>query len=1127
MLILCLTVAVDELVDWRFLYILNQVSPGPRIYIRVRDLKIQLPLHPVIPCSIQTEPAVGMEASGGESYSCGTQEQELQRVRWGTGMTRLSPQEYVSNFIRRAINICRPMRLRHLRPGDRPGLCVAEILRDQSYLLEWQVPLQCLLESSSQQQSSAVDCCNESTSSLVWPLPPYGMPEGSSPIGGEHESWYMGNGTIYSLADNGRTGPSMEAPDTDANDRLFSGVLDRGSAFASLLSPLSYRTTAVAIVVSAVLVAVATASATAALTTAAAATATLAARHSRIFRVDLHVIERDEHEDDQDGALECDVSPSRLVPAFSGAQTTAAVTPTSSYGCCDQVANEPLVGGRVGIEAATSSEARSDGEPVAQGIKSGPLLPHLQQVFVTRVGQFLRSSTIASLALTEASLSSAANMLSAISKGAITTASAALAAASASFSAVLLPPVTAICVATGSGQQHANLILWVRKAGGEWLRHRAVQLTAPLGLQHNAEVRADAKVILEKPDGAKFCVVQSLQRDSVEAKSKQRPLRHALFSNMRRRHVSESSAFVSPSPTVHDEVRQSQSILPPYIGKLGTFEEQSGWSMVKPGVRSLDCCDGLSSSGFTVNSGPVAHGLPTEVDEASILICPKGKRSISPRFYTGQRRRASPCASVSGGQCDEECRIEQMQEGFADRLPTSTSETPEQDFGKLSSGSPLSSTCLQPCHGLLLFVTTCLPRGIDMAWPHGDAQCCGDAAEWEALVATSRTAPPEDVPLLLPTDATASDLVRLLFLTLLERNYVLPVVANKHARINTNQPKSREAVSHSLHDYRGSRRGRSSSPTSSPRQNILRFWFGATQLSGEHIVDQPLPSAKLIADLRLMSCERLSLTVLPFCTESFAGAANARCLTLACFPSDSVRQTKETRLRGSRGVELEQPVQTYRAFHGLSDAGSQPAQGLYGSLLPRSTRAQDGRLAVMTSTPHEREPVLILRREASLSFLNRVSDSRVLSVKQEGHRLSSRGSPTLLQRDAHDVHAASFEARETLALPLSDSLIPGISHLAELSTSLEQAEASAVPTRPRQVVQELCNSAPHNPCSFGVVGGTCSSTSCARSEGILESDERVSRPWILRSSLNTRQFEYHPQRTNIMLTGGNDGTVSA
>lgn len=46
----------------------------------------------------------------------------------------LSPQVFVSTFIRRAINIRQPMRLRHLRRGGRPGLCAAEILRDTTCL---------------------------------------------------------------------------------------------------------------------------------------------------------------------------------------------------------------------------------------------------------------------------------------------------------------------------------------------------------------------------------------------------------------------------------------------------------------------------------------------------------------------------------------------------------------------------------------------------------------------------------------------------------------------------------------------------------------------------------------------------------------------------------------------------------------------------------------------------------------------------------------------------------------------------------------------------------------------------------------------------------------------------------
>lgn len=1135
---------LEELVDWRFLFLLNRVSPGPKIYVRVRELELQFPFHPVVPdLKTMQGPATRVDVSLGEGQTSGCGETEKERqARWGITRKWPRPHEFVSIFIQRAINIRRPMRLRHLRQEDRPGLCVTEILRGQRYLLEWQVLLRCLLVPSSQSAVITGGARSESFSTMVWPLPPYGILEGDSLVEGGRDCWSYQRSTIYSLDADDRLGPFEQTPQADAEheDMLFHDVLDSGCTFATLLSPLAYGRTAVAIVVGAVLVAVATASTTAAITTAAAATATLAARHSRIFRVDLHVIERDEHEDDQEEGSEYAASPTRLATTYSGSGAAGAVpAPASAYDLHSQIANEAVAGGhrqpRGCVASAVLNEARVGGLSEGHaGSHLGPVLPFLQRLVPARIGQLLRSSTLASIALTEASLASAATILMELSRDALITASTALAAAGAAFTAVLLPPGATVYVAAGDSHKESP-IFWVRRAGKKWLSHRVVQLTAPLGLQQDAEVTAKAGVLVEQSAEAKLCL-KSLQQSSIGKLRTPQQLgqfRHSRVHELRRRGASHDSALASPSLAVSTQVHSPhQSVLPACNGRLGTLRQQCSCSMRMRVSRSAGSCDGLLESEFADGSGPLAHRSPRERTSASTSLRSQPQRSS----WLGETCGGCACFVNSmkdehgDGSSREHANPKTHEGSDGDAMSTVTLEAPEQNLGILPPGWRLEGTLAQPSHGLLIFVRVHLPSVRDTVYRHGIVECCGGVPQWDALAAASSVSPPEDVPLLLPTDATASDLLRLLFLTLAQRNYMLPLVAAERTGTLASGSHLPSAAGRSLCRRRSRRRGRSSSPTQMPVQALMRFWLPSTPLMGEHSAEQPLPSAKLIADLRLMSCERLSLVVQPFALGGLSVAGRTRCLTLFCGPSGSAPQVERAGLRrgSTGGVEHETALDPCNAPAGRSTARRLPAPGLPWSLLPRSIWAQDATLGVVMDTPVKSEPIAILRREANSRPLNKEAESHGLLVGQRArqHRCYD-GFPTPSQSEIHGNDVGRHDIDEVNAVCSPNSPRLGDTHSTHSFMPFEQPEEGRPHTHNSQAVQQLHSR------SFSIVnipatpdGSHCSAQDSERSEGIFRSEEGICKPWILRASLNTRQFEYHPQQSNVMLTGGNDGTVS-
>lgn len=1126
---------MEELVDWRFLFLLNRVSPGPSIYIRVRDLELRFPVHPVVPelptarcCS------TGGGAPFGEGQDCESGEHEKQRqLSWGTNKEWLSPHRFVSTFIRRVINIRQPMRLRHLRPGGRPGLCVAEILRDQHYLLEWQVPLRYLLEPAGHSAPFVAGADSESVPSLVWPLPPYGLLEGNSLADLARNSWYEGRSTIYSVVGDDQAGPFMHAPEIDAeyDDRLFYNVLDRGSAFATLLSPLSCGTTAVAIAVGAALVAVATASATAALTTAAAATATLAARHSRIFRVDLHVIERDEHEDDQEEVTERETSPALHASGLSGSRAAAsAMAPASTYDHQRQIAGEAVTGGQGQSRDCMSAAVLR--QPAGRaGSYLGPVLPYIQRLLPARIGRILRSSTLASLALTEASLALATTVLATLSRDAITTASATLAAAGAAFVAVVLSPGEAMCVAAGDNQQHGSPRSWMRAARKQRLRHGAGPMAAPLGLQPNVQVKAKAGPLPEQPATARPGV-QPLRRPTVEKiRSQQEQLRQQRVRELRRCGTSKDSALFDPSPAAASELRRSQS-LPASTGQLGTLPQHSSCLMPPTVARSGARGGDITVTEFTDGTRPFIHnGLREGTDASSLLRLPPQRRTSFWRWpgQTCAGRFWSPReAERAEGSCSYHEHARAPGGSGPGVVSSQTAQASEEILGVPPLGWPLEGAPSQSGRGLLLFVRTYLPPASVLVCPHGIVGCCADAVVWDAVAAASSMASPEDVPLLLPTDATTSDLVRLLFLSLAQRNYMLPLVTRARTRLPTNTTHVNNATGHSRCQHDSSKKGRSRSSTRLSRRALLRFWFACTHVSGEHPVEQPLPSAKLTADLRLMSCERLSLTVLPVGLGRAKCAARSRCLTL--IPCPAARQMQEgapccINMGGGQFGETSTPCST--------PGGPSPTSGLLGrgfpsGLSPRSIWSQNSSLAVVMGTPTHGEPILVLRREAISEPVCRNAEALCLSGGQ-AVRPHTHVPPPLFQPEPHTRIVGTPVTHSVNVIHSPWSPFPGATQITGPFPSLEQV-GSAMPTHGSQAVQRFRCPADYSLNSSAATAGTSSSVQCSEQcEGILRSEEEPSscRPWILQSSMNTRQFEYHPQRTNVMLTGSNDGTVSA
>ncbi|CDI76177.1 hypothetical protein EPH_0026910 [Eimeria praecox] len=905
---------LHELVDWRFLYLLNRVSPGPRIHVHVRELELQFPM---------------------------------------------------------ALNISQPMRLRHLRPGNRPGLCVAEILREQHYLLEWQVPLRFLQEPSAHSTRFIAEAQNDSTP--VWPLPPYGSLELDSlaQLGG---NWRRQERmAVHNVVDEDRPHSSQRAPEVDAvhDDRLIFDVLDRGSVFASLLSPLSFGTTAAAIFVGALLVAVATSSAAAAITTAAAATATLAARRSRIFRVDLHVLERDEHEDDQEEVVECDISQSLLVSSFSG---SLGMPPrqlaTSGYDSHIQVVNEAASCGSgpqsvCGPVSSGSEEAVGDqgGSYVSNNLRLR--LPCLRRLFQDQLARLFRSSALAGAALTETSRALACTIMSSISRD--TTAST-----------------------------------------SEYRKRRAIA----------GEGRASA----------------------IKA-----------------------------------------------AGCVGRF-----------GVSSLTTCDAVRalSAGAAILQHP-QHPLRRPLWRSS--------RSTS---ESNSRETEREDTSSSDQEHTQGCEMNEANATWA-----STREFWEENFGSASSDWRVESPPLQPGHGLLLFVRTCLPPATALLRPRGTTKWHSLGTEWDVAAATSFTGLPEDVPLLLPTDATVTDLVRLLFLTLLERKYMLPLISaspvgepqlgSSYLDGKTDRPNCRR------------RKDRSGQTVYSSRVALLRFWLASTH-PREHHVEQPLPSAKLAADLRLTSCERLTLAIAPFSLARCGASASAGCLTLTCASRGPPTQ-KTGYLRGnSTGVQSGAALSPCDAHQCPSEDKRPPSEASPWLLSPLSAWTQDNTLSVETTSPADGEPTLVLRREAGQEPVFRTAEpgdacsqrEPCLYVESLFEELRLNSCPT--DTEQHEANKRDNDAS-----------------MCALSEVLKDREPTSASKHTEGIALQGSEQGQEGNIIHSSAGSAASAGTAQRYAGIVqeEEDARLCKPWILQSSVNARQFEYHPAKSNVLLTGNNDGRV--
>lgn len=1079
--------AVDTLVDWWFLFLLNRLSPGPRIYVRVRDVELQFPLHPVTPHLRRARrPSSGEAEPRRESQdSVGAEEEKNRQGDWGGRENWVCPQRYVSIFIQRAINIRRPMRLRHLRPGGRPGLCAVEILRDQHYLLEWQVPLRCLLEPISCSAFFVSGDGKEPT--LVWPLPPYGMLKTGS-LATQLELDCRERKTIYSVVHEDQREFVRQVPDADPEygDRLIYNVLDCGSAFATLLSPLSDGTTAAAIVVGAVLVAVATASATAAITTAAAATATLAARRSRIFRVDLHVIERDEHEDDHENMLERDSSPTCLIPGFSGTRAAGGLpSPAGAYDRQGQLAAETVANGQGQQRACQSTSVMhgtcGNGQVRAhKGSHLGPVLPYLQRLIPARVEQLIRSSRLPSLALTELSLAFAITLLSTISREAITTASAALAAAGAAFSGVLLPPETTLCPAAKDHRPQGTPFFWMHatgKQGKQGVQPGVHQITDSLHLQLVEQTKSKAAMLAKHSDSLMLSVQPLEQRPG--AHQAQAYPKAQCFTKLRR-FASERSLL-----------RFSTAELPnrPRSRSLVTLETRQLQSSCSTRVS-------VSESQRRFNS-PADSAVPTGSSERFLQGCSEegGRFSTLRRTQRGKnlslwRWAGHTCRVFKEMERGEGSRSEQgptqlRRRSETDAVATSTRHGAKKNFCVHPLGCSIGGVPSQAGHGLLLFVRTYLPSASTggLVGSRGGAGCCDDVARWDGLTAALWTSQPEDIPLLLPMDATASDLVRVLFLTLTHRSYMLPLISGAPVSSPTNSSYLSNGESWRNCRRIGFSRLKSSSPTLLSRRALLRFWFVSTHRT----MEQPQPSAKLTADLRFMSCERLSLSVAPFVFPSRRVEAHAHCLTLVCPRGWSARRIKRAELRGvtPKGFQYRCISPFYNTLPGPSSGGRRRGQAIPTVLPPGSVWKHDNPFAVLACTPSEGEPILMLRREATPDPRWPRSETPGFIMSQDARPACSLARASLAQSEERTIR------RGQCVQQLRSRSADGLRHV---------AAASRI---------DSCN------------------TGSARPEGIILSEEdfSLSRPWILQSSVNTRQFEYHPQKDNVMLTGSNDGRV--
>ncbi|CDJ51087.1 WD domain, G-beta repeat-containing protein, putative [Eimeria brunetti] len=1108
--------AVHELVDWRFLFLLNRASPGPRIHVHVRELELQFPMYPVIPDMTNTRRC---STAGGsptcDGQECGGGEQEKQRQSKCNARNRwLGSQEFVSTFVRRALNICQPMRLRQLRPGNRPGLCVAELLREQHYLLEWQVPLRCLQEPSL--HSSCFVAGGESNSTAVWPLPPYGSQELDS-LAQLGSNWRrQERTTVHNVIDENSPRRSRQAPEVDAvhDDRLIFDVLDRGGVFASLLSPLSVGTTAAAIFVGAVLVAVATSSATAAITTAAAATATLAARRSRLFRVDLHVLERDEHEEDQEEEAECDIPQSRLVSSFPGYRGLATgPLAAGGYSSLAQIESEATPSGPGPPTSCGPASTGAGGHVGGQGgaCVSGSLgsrLPLLGRLVQERIARLVRSSTLASAALTKTSRALACTILTSVSRDTMTTASAVLAAAGTVLTSLLRPPGSRRCRLTSNAQSRENPT-YMRTAQKQRLPQGGFQLTASSGLSPDVEVEETcAGKPLDSPVPTKtmrlFRRLPTQNRGNPEQLQGKEGIRE-----LRRRGGSGDSAFFRSRPAAPLRLRRSKSFLSVCIGHFEALHRRSCCSMPARFPRSSDPCD---IYGESTGSGSVAHRMRALSTGATILQHPERHvrrslwRSTSSMSESNSRETEREDTSSSD---QEHSRGREM--NGPDAAWTPTRELPEQNSGLSSSGWSLESPPLQPGHGLLLFVRTSLPPSTVLYRSRGSMKGYSlGTSEWDAATATPFSSLPEDVPLLLPTDATVTDLVRLLFLTLAERKYVLPLISATPLGESLSSNGHLDGITDRPHCRR--RRDKSSQTVHSSRVYMLRFWLASTHPNREHLVEQPSPSAKLAADLRLTSCERLNLAVMPFSLARRAAPAGSGCLTLTCAPRGPPTQ-KPGHVRGnSTGAQSGTTLPSCSSQEYPSEDKMLSNEASPWLLSPLSTWTQDKTLSVETGTPAEGEPTLVLCREAALEPLCRTAGSSDGCSQGQSCLQAASLLEGILPHSCtiNSDHHASNVLRNAASVYL----------LLDTSDHTEATNRTTAPqvTQQGQHAKTLCSSADFT---------TSADTSAQRPVGIMveEEDARPCKPWILQSSVNARQFEYHPGKSNVLLTGNNDGRV--
>ncbi|OEH76741.1 wd g-beta repeat-containing protein [Cyclospora cayetanensis] len=1089
---------VDELVDWRFLFLLNHVSLGPRIYIHVRELVLQFPVQPTVPDA--TSPhgrSGGVAAPAGEGHQVyGSNEiaKEHDEPAWGNMRQRRwpSPQQFVSTFVQRALNIRKPMRLRHLRTGSRPGLCVEEILQNRHYLLEWQVELGCLLSRDACSLSSPVLASGEEPV-WVWPLPPYVLQrELASPLSAQPgRVWEREERrTIYSVVEDddddnrgGREESPHQGPDVEGGmpeTHHIYDVIGRGTAFATLLSPLSYGTTAVAIAVGAVLVAVATASTTAALTTAAAATATLAARRSSLFKVDLHVIERDEHEVDQEEPADGESPPARIGLNFSNARGAAAAaaaassSPPSSRensgsgsGQAAAESSLPVGGGHArsffGRGTVTSGIVHPSSPPSGLASNSSSLgLPYLQRLLPDRVGRLLRFSTLASATLTEASLTFASTILASLSRDALTTASAALAAAGAAFTAVILPPEAALCSPAGDRQQRDTPILcWMREtqqktplSQGNLLQRR----TPPSPLDQEPSAKADG-ACKEKSEQAAVAAGAVLSMQSLRGEASSKRLDHETqlvehrFLKLRRRAASEDLGMPRASFAAPAKLRRSHSLLAACAGQLGIFRCRRRACLEASTAQCHGgCCDSSSlveserteSRSSTVRSWPAVSpsrlsAVPSRLQRQhqQQYVEPE-RRGFLRHFDSGETREGSP-SEERNGELEEASRSDRERPRLEGGSSVDVSwawaprERCQLNFGAAVLGWPMLRPPGASCHGLLLYVRTCLPPAT-AGKALRSAESCSFRSPWDALTAASwSAAPPEDVPLLLPTDATAKDL-------------------------------------------------------------------------------------------------RLTLSVLRFPPSSRDFAGNTRCLTLVCSPRGGSPREKTRRWCANAEAASQQPNKPpCRAWpSGCRDKRLPHTVTPYSKVCTPSELPRDCSLVVGMSAPTEGEPLLVLHREEAVwEPLFRTAESSSSFSVQQAANLPELEPPARLPPPLPDAQKRGCGSSVS---PRQPPLQGAAQQATQATPPLldEDAKGRAVPAPLYTLQCRLCSACRPYRTAPGADGKR---TFGGTREGMLLEEEKEDakmkrkRPWIIQSSINSRQFEFHPERPDVMLTGGNDGTV--